>query len=187
MPVQNDMKENYTTDIHSKGVMELVTVAMEICKRLENAAATPRRQLVDAMLKLLPLLYVKAQLVLHFKSDEYISLEHAVTEDDYNAVRNAVAASMGEYDDFLDVFVEDMKYSDRPVLCTVSENLADIYQELADFLNIFKQDFDESTQAALCELTESFETRWGQILLNTMRPLHDVMYGEKTDKDEEDD
>ena len=88
---------------------------------------------------------------------------------------------MSTYNDFLDVFQEDMKYSDEPIHCTVSECLADIYQELADFLYVFKQDNEESTYAALCEISDSFAERWGQILVNVMRPLHETKYNVHSD------
>lgn len=74
-----------------------------------------------------------------------------------------------------------MKYSDEPIHCTVSECLADIYQELADFLYVFKQDNEESTYAALCEISDSFAERWGQILVNVMRPLHETKYNVHSD------
>jgi len=128
------------------------------------------------MLKLLPLLYLKSQIVLHFNNESDVYLEHVVTEDDYNAIRYSIADKLGEYDDYLDVFLEDMKYSDSPIHRTVSEDLADIYQELRDFLHIYEQDFEESTAAALGELSDTFAQRWGQTVVNVLRPLHETMY-----------
>ena len=69
-----------------------------------------------------------------------------------------------------------MKYSDSPIHRTVSEDLADIYQELRDFLHIYEQDFEESTAAALGELSDTFAQRWGQTVVNVLRPLHETMY-----------
>ena len=128
------------------------------------------------MLKLLPLLYLKSQIVLHFNNESDVYLEHVVTEDDYNAIRYSIADKLGEYDDYLDVFLEDMKYSDSPIHRTVSEDLADIYQELRDFLHIYEQDFEESTAAALGELSDTFAQQWGQTVVNVLRPLHETMY-----------
>ena len=128
------------------------------------------------MLTLLPLLYLKSQIVLHFNNESDVYLEHVVTEDDYNAIRYSIADKLGEYDDYLDVFLEDMKYSDSPIHRTVSEDLADIYQELRDFLHIYEQDFEESTAAALGELSDTFAQRWGQTVVNVLRPLHETMY-----------
>ena len=36
---------------------------------------------------------------------------------------------MGDKDDYLDVFVQDMVYSDQPIKKSISEDLADIYQD----------------------------------------------------------
>lgn len=174
-----------TSQYHSKDIMEFVTVGVEYCKRLERAGSTPRREFADAMLKILPLLYIKAQIVLSFSSDDEAYTEHTVTEEGYNAILQGVAATMGEYDDYLDVFMEDMKYSDAPIRCTISESLADIYQEVADFLYVFRQDFDESTYASLCEISESFANRWGQTLVNVLRPLHEFYYSTATDGPDE--
>ena len=161
---------------HSKDVFEFTAVAVEVCKRLENAASLNRKEFISSMLKLLPLLYLKSQIVLHFNNESDVYLEHVVTEDDYNAIRYSIADKLGEYDDYLDVFLEDRKYSDSPIHRTVSEDLADIYQELRDFLHIYEQDFEESTAAALGELSDTFAQRWGQTVVNVLRPLHETMY-----------
>ena len=60
--------------------------------------------------------------MLHFNNESDVYLEHVVTEDDYNAIRYSIADKLGEYDDYLDVFLEDMKYSDSPIHRTVSED-----------------------------------------------------------------
>ena len=174
------MTETEISKYHSKDIMEFATVGVEFCKRIENAKFTTREEFVGTMLKILPLLYIKALIVLNFKTDESFYIEHFVKEDDYNAIAYGIAGIMKEYDDYLDVFVEDMKYSEEPIHCTVSESLADIYQEIADFLYVFKQNYEETTYAALCEISDSFAERWGQILVNVMRPLHEIKYQANT-------
>ncbi len=180
------MTETEISKYHSKDIMEFATVGMEFCKRIENAKHSTREAFVGTMLKILPLLYIKALIVLKFKTDESFYLEHFVKEADYNAIAFGIAGTMKELDDYLDVFVDDMKYSEEPIHCTISESLADIYQEIADFLYIFKQNYEESTYAALCEISDSFAERWGQILVNVMRPLHEIMYKANTDIYQED-
>ena len=175
------MTEADISKYHSKDIMEFATVGMEFCKRTENAKFTPRETFVGAMLKILPLLYIKALIVLHFKTDESFYIEHYVKETDYNAIAHGIADTMKEYDDYLDVFVEDMKYSEEPIHCTISESLTDIYQEIADFLYVYKQNYEESTYASLCEISDSFAERWGQIIVNVMRPLHEIFYKAGTD------
>ena len=104
-------------------------------------------------------------------------VEHPVTENDYNYVRNCVADLLMDKDDYLDVFVEDFKYSDRPIRQTISENLADVYQNLRNFIEVYRQGYDDAMLQALSEVVVTFELEWGQKLLNALRALHDVKYG----------
>ena len=97
-------------------------------------------------------------------------------------MRNNIAYVMGSQDDFLDVFVEEMRYSDQPVLCTVSENLTDIYQDLKNFVSAYRDGTDDTRQAALILCRDNFIQYWGQKLVNVMRPLHDICYN-ATDED----
>ena len=41
---------------------------------------------------------------------------------------------MGEKDDYLEVFNDDIEYSDQPITEFVSENLADKYQDIKNFV-----------------------------------------------------
>lgn len=87
---------------------------------------------------------------------------------------------MGEKDDYLDVFMEDMKYSESPILTTVSENLSDIYQELKNFVMAYKNaNNEELMMNALAEVKEEFLFSWGQKLVNVQRALHEVRYSEE--------
>ena len=49
--------------IYHHDVLEFVTVAIEYCAYLEKSQGRERGDFLDTMLKLLPLLYVKAQLL----------------------------------------------------------------------------------------------------------------------------
>ena len=170
---------------HSKDVFEFTAVAVEVCKRLENAASLNRKEFISSMLKLLPLLYLKSQIVLHFNNESDVYLEHVVTEDDYNAIRYSIADKLGEYDDYLDVFLEDMKYSDQPITRYISEDLADIYQDIKDFIFVFQLGLNETMNDSLAICQENFRLYWGQKLVNTLRALHEVKYSNTQEEEEE--
>lgn len=159
-----------------RDVLEFTTVAVQFCAYLEAAEQKERLEFIDTMLRLLPLLYLKGTLLPGFELDEAVDLQDFVTEENYDIVRGNIAALMGQHDDFLDVFMEDMKYSDTPILTTVSENLADIYQDLKNFALNYRQEVDATMQEALAEVKENFEHYWGQRCVNVMRALHDVRY-----------
>lgn len=172
--------------IFDKNTVEFVTVAAECCGFLEKVSQVSRRKFVDTALKLLPLLYLKASLLPQGERMDEDDLEAFVTEGDYERVRAGVAALLREHDDYLDVFVKDMAYSDTPICQTVSENLADIYQSLKDFVCIYRLGLDRTMNDALLACEEQFREFWGQRLLNAMRALHDVKYGTDESADEED-
>ncbi len=50
-------------------------------------------------------------------------------------LRINLAGILAEKDDYLDVFIQDMVYSDQPIKKNISEDLADIYQAIKDFIS----------------------------------------------------
>lgn len=178
--------EEQKSIVYSHEVLEFVTVAVQYCAFLEQAEGAERKSLVDTVLKMLPLLYIKGALIPKYEPLVDVMLQDYVTEENYDIVRNNIAIVMGEQDDFLDVFVEDMKYSESPILCTISENLADIYQDLKNFVCAMKDGIEETMEEALFECKCNFETYWGLKVANTMRALHEVRYTMSDDDIEED-
>ena len=175
-------KESLT--IFNKNVIEFVTVASEFCAFLERAEQMKREEFIDKIIKLLPLLYLKASLLPPCEAIGEEQPERYVTEDIYEIVRMNIATLMGEKDDYLDVFVEDMKYSDQPITRYISEDLADIYQDIKDFIFVFQLGLNETMHDALAICQENFRLYWGQKLVNTLRALHEARYLQ-SDKEEE--
>lgn len=178
-------KESQT--IFDKNVIEFVTVAAEFCKFLEHADSMKRASFVDTSLKILPLLYLKASLLPPCETIGEEAPETYVTEETYEIVRMTLAGLMGEKDDYLEVFVPDMVYSDQPIRKNISEDLADIYQDIKDFIFVFQLGLNETMNDALAICQENFGTLWGQKLVNTLRALHDVKYNQPDDAEETDD
>lgn len=156
--------------------MEFLTVAKQFCTFVESTEGMKRELFVNTMLKLLPLLYLKAIMLDKVEHDEDVYPETFVTEDSYEVVRINIASIMGELDDYLDVFMEDMVYSDKPIIATISENIADIYQDIRDMVFAFQLEYEESRKEALATCIDNFDTIWGQKLVNVMRALHSARH-----------
>ena len=167
--------------IFDKNSIEFVTVAAEYCSFIERSRGADKKLFVDTALKILPLLYLKASLIPECELIGEGDLEVFVTEDDYEYVRLAVAHVMGAQDDYLEVFHPDMAYSDTPIKKTISEDLADIYQDLKDFIGVFQLGMNVTMNDSLCVCKDHFAEFWGQRLVNTMRALHDVKYNTSDD------
>lgn len=175
-------KESQT--IFDRNVIEFVTVAAEFCKFLEQAEGCKRIHFVDTALKILPLLYLKASMMPRCETLGDEAPESYVTEETYEIIRMNLAGILAEKDDYLDVFVSDMKYSDQPITRYISEDLADIYQDIKDFIFVFQLGLNETMNDALAICQENFALYWGQKLVNTLRALHEVKYAAADDDEE---
>lgn len=169
--------------IFDKNSIEFVTVAAEYCGFIERSREVGKQSFVDTALKILPLLYLKASLLPECELMGEDDLETFVTEDDYEYVRRSIAKVLGAQDDYLEVFHPDMAYSDTPIKKCISEDLADIYQDLKDFIGVFQSGLNVTMNDSLCVCKEHFAEFWGQRLVNTMRALHDVKYHTSDEED----
>lgn len=178
------MEENKDI-VFQRNTVEFVTVAAEFCAYLERANDCSRKDFVETLLKLLPLLYLKAQMLPDEERLGYDDLEDFVSEDSYEVLRITLADLFAEQDTYLDVFVEEMKYSDTPVTKNISEDLADIYQDIKNFVSLFRLGINETMHDAIIECNEHFRQYWGQRLVNTLRALHEIAYNTNPDEESE--
>lgn len=159
--------------LYTQPVLDFITVCTEYCKFIEQSQGKDSHDFCRIMRGLLPMIYLKATLLDDIPQCDGWN-EKRLTEADYDFVRSSIASILGENDDYLDTFVEDFKYSEAPVLCTISENLADIYQQLRELVESFRGGYEESMLLELFETQEEFRLQWGQKLLNALRAIHDI-------------
>lgn len=174
--------------VYSNNVIDFVTVSAAVCSFLEKNDEVTTKEFVDRLTKLLPMLYLKTALLPVLMEETDGDLQSAVTEEDYEAIRQMASDRLGSSDGYLEVFTEGMQYSDTPVLVTISENLADIYQDLKDMLVNFQSAELSIMNDAVLACKTSFEEYWGQKLLNALRALHNLCYSQTGifDDEEED-
>lgn len=172
--------------VFSRNTVEFVTVAAEFCAYIERSNEYTRKDFIATLLKLLPLLYLKAQMLPVEERACEEDLEDFVTEDSYEVLRMTLFDMFADKDAYLDVFVSEMKYSDTPVTKSISEDLADIYQDVKNFICLFQLGINETMHDAIVECNEHFRQYWGQTLVNTLRALHDLEYNTLNDEEESD-
>jgi hypothetical protein len=166
------MSEASTHYVYQEPAIEFVTVAVQLCLYLEQVAEQERPEFIEKMLCLLPLLYLKARLLPRATEEMDGYPERFVTEYEYENMRQTIAQKLGSDDAYLEVFVEDMRYSDEPITSFISENIADIYQEIKDLACNYQTREEAIMNDALVSCLDAFEQHWGQKLLNVLRPLH---------------
>lgn len=118
------------------GQLAFLGLANEYCQAVEMAAESTKEDFIAQMLKLLPRLYIAAtDLPDPAMIDEEAYLPSVLDEEYYDAARRAMEMLFGEDDAYLEVFEDDMKYSDTPIGASVSESLADIFQVLYNLMD----------------------------------------------------
>jgi hypothetical protein len=113
--------------------------------------------------------------------------EKFVTESDWTGLNDTLKEKFGTANDYLEVFDEKIIELEEPVVSSISENMADIYQDLKDFLLLYQTGTGEVMNDAVWECRMNFENFWGQKLVNSMRAIHRFIYsGEEIGKVEDD-
>ena len=173
------MEEGLKHPVYSKQVIEFVTVANEFCSFMEYAGQLEKLDFIQKIQKLLPLLYLKGSLIPEMESVLNEGNEKFVTEQEYDFVNNQVRAHMGELDNYSEQWDPKMTDSTEPVITSISENMADIYQYLKDFVSLYSMGTTEIMNDAVWECEMNFENYWGQILVNALRVIHRIVTGDE--------
>ncbi|MBR1889094.1 MAG: DUF5063 domain-containing protein [Alloprevotella sp.] len=174
------MTESIDTGLpYPKSVIEFLTVSAEFCKLMETCAQTEASDFAKQASILLTMLYLKVQFISEDFDSEGFN-EDFVTEEDYNFVRQNVSTVLGPADDYLTTNVEDFKFSDQPVLHTVSEDLADLYQVMRNLIEVVRNGYEDAIRAALSDTLEQYRYFWGRVLLNALTALHPVATQEES-------
>lgn len=171
--------------VYSKQVVEFVTVAKEYCNFIESSAQFSRQEFVTIAARIVPLVYLKATTLPEVEFELEEAVEKTVDEMTYVQIREELNFKLGRFSDYLEVFTEDMKHSDTPVIAFISEDLTDVYQDLMDFISAYRLGVVEIMNDALAEVIQGFRSYWGQRLVNTLRALHSILYGEDPLDEEE--
>ena len=162
--------------VFSKQTEDFVRTALEFCVLVEKHSQAKRDYFIDNMIKVLPLLYLKVSILPPIEENFDSDLTSKVNEEMYDRVENAISQLLGNDNFYLETFHPDIRLSDTPVAVKISEDLADIYQDLGNFIAVFKNGQKETMNDSLALCVLNFEKYWGQRLLNALRALHYIKF-----------
>jgi hypothetical protein len=169
--------------VYSRNVVEFVAIANEFCKYAEHASELKGDELLKILQRILPLLYLKASLLPQLEPFFEDGNEKFVTEADWTIINDILKEKFGTANDYLEVFDEKINDSEEHVVAGISEDMADIYQDMKDFLLLYQTGTEEVMNDAVWECRMNFENFWGQKLVNSMRAIHKFIYsGEEIGK-----
>ena len=178
---QRSKEDSLLSDVvYSRNVIEFVTVANEFCTFTESVNDLQRGDFLGKLQKMLPLLYLKASLLpaINELDDSEDSPEKFVTESDYNFILRKLSSKMGEFDSYPEIFEPGITLGEANVEANISENVADIYQDLKDFVLLYQKPLLTSKENSVRDCRYLFETRTGTALVHAHQVIHSLMYRE---------
>lgn len=163
--------------IYSRQVVEFAASANEYCKYLEGIEKIKGIEILKVMQRLLPFIYLRASLLPLLEPVLQEGNDKTVTEFDWTRLHDMLLTKTGNNDPF-PVVVDLGDPSDGLYTGSISENLADIYQDLKDFVVNYKSGTEDVMNDAVWEVMMNFEEFWGLKLLNVLTAIHRVLYSE---------
>ena len=174
----SEKKQDITEDlIYSKEVIEFITIANEFCLLAEGLNTMTREEFIKNTYKILTLLQIKALTLPKPESIEEAQTESFVNEADWHFIDNGISTKLGS----LEIF-SDLREPIDPLTSieiSISECMADTYQDLKDFTQIYQFGNIEAITQGLWECKTNFEQVWGPRIMIVIREFHLLIYGDK--------
>lgn len=161
----------------SRGALEFATVAREYCVFAENAGRYSKADYLRVASRLLPLLYMKAALLPETRAASDDGLPEIVDYETYESVRRGIRARLTSHDDYLTTQKEDFRLSETPIAASISEDMADIYQDVRNFCEQYHCGDNAVMNDALALVADKFRSYWGQRACDALGAIHGALYG----------
>lgn len=162
----------------SKSVIEMATVANELCYFVENIEKKEKEVVLEFMQRILPLLHLKGSLLPEIEPEHPEANERFVTEEQWERVFNELRQIMGEDDEY---WIIDPQYINdtEPLKASLSENITDIYQDMKDFLLLMQKNTHAARENAISECKILHANHWGYRVGNIFTRIHHLIYFEE--------
>lgn len=175
---------NSTSSNIRPNTLAFIALCNEYCVAVEDVRNIPTDEpitFIDSMLRLLPRIYICASDLVTSapeddELDEEVYIDSALDEDYYDTLRRNVENLLGPDDTYLEVFHQDMKYSDTPIAASIAEGVCDLFQVFYNFLETIRDSTDDVIKGAAVAISEDFAGYWSAILCNLLRAVNHVKY-----------
>ena len=164
--------------IYHRTVLEMLAVAYDYCSFMEKADTRSQREIASYLVKVLPLLYVKGELLPEVEPEYPEANERYVTEEEWEGLFN-ILRSKFERDDIYYTFDPAAYGWGEALKVSLSEHLADIYQDMKDFVILYQKNSRAAKENAVDEIRRLFFSHWGPRAASALPALHYLAHDER--------
>jgi len=173
--------ENQPEGYRSKNVIEMLTVANEYCLFVEKAEEYPKKEILEYLNKICPLLYIKGTVLPDILLRYPEANERFVTEEQWEKIFSELRLKFEDHDEYWMIDHTDESITRK---ASLADNFTDIYQDMKDFILLYQRNTVAAQENAVVEIKRLFLTHWGERIVNAMQYLHTVLYDATETKDD---
>ncbi len=176
---------DYPDDITlSKNVIEMVTVANEYCFFMDTIEGKTKLSIIEFVHRVIPLMYVKGTLLPEIEPGYPEANERFVTQEQWENIFTLLRKKFGSDDEFWIIDPQHINETE-PLKASLSENMADIYQDMKDIIMLFQKNTVAARENAIADCRTLFAERWGYKIGNILSQLHHLLYNNENEIFEE--
>lgn len=159
----------------TKPIIEMATVANEFCFFLETLGTKDKQTILEFSQRILPLLYLKGSLLPDISPEYPEANERFVTEEEWQNIFTMLREKFGKDDEY---WIIDPLYINEtePLKASLSENMADIYQDMKDFIMLMQKNTLSARENAISECNNLLANHWGYRIGNIFNRIHHLIY-----------
>ena len=160
--------------VYSAEALNFIKTAVEFCTWVEESDISDRKEVIENGMRILPLLYSQMIAIPEPKPFFEEGNEKFVTEQDWSRIYQRFAVILGSYNDYSTLTKADDYDRSEVVAGHISEDIADIYQDIKDCTENYRIGAEEIMNDALWECRSGFENHWGEKSLRAAIELHKI-------------
>jgi len=159
----------------SKAVIEMATVANEFCYFFETVEKKNSETILSFTQRILPLLYIKGSLLPDIQPQNPEANERFVTEEQWERIFTTLREIFAKNDEFWFIDLQHINETE-PLKASLSENIADIYQDMKDFILLMQKNTLAARENAISECRLLLANHWGYSIGNIFTQIHHLTY-----------
>ncbi|MFO7874610.1 MAG: DUF5063 domain-containing protein [Bacteroidales bacterium] len=173
MTTQQDAPEDKTI---SRPILEMITVANEYCLFFENIENHQPNDILIYFQRIAPLLYLKGALIPAVDIEDESESERYVTEEQWEQIFKTLRDKFQDQDTY---YIHNVSFDSEEA--SLSENMADIFQDMKDFVMLYQKNTLPARQNAINLLRQLYRWRWGPGAINALGAVHNILYKDDVD------